>query len=182
MEQQKRASNLFHDNLRTVKDWPKEGIEFLDILKTVAFQPEVNAAVIDCFMDYYKDADIDAVAGVEARGFIFGAQLSYALHLPLVPIRKSGKCPPPISTVEYELEYGTDTLELESVLIEEGMKVLLIDDLIATGGTANAAIKLLKNAGAEVPYAAFIVELRELDWKSQIQEGTEVFCVTDFPK
>ena len=177
-----KAADLFHNNLRTVKDWPKEGVEFLDILKTVAYQPEVNKAVIDCFVDHYKDNGIDAIAGVEARGFIFGAQLAYAMNLPFISVRKVGKSPPPVIQVEYDLEYGTDTLELEEVLVEDGMQVLLVDDLIATGGTARAATELLEKAGAKVPYFAFIVELSDLPWKEKVPEGVEVFFVTDFPK
>ena len=104
------------------------------------------------------------------------------MNLPFVSVRKAGKSPPPVYQVEYDLEYGTDTLEIEEVLVKEGMNIALVDDLIATGGTARAATELLEKAGAKVPHFAFIVELSDLPWEEKIPKGVEVFVVTDFPK
>ncbi|MEZ4753575.1 MAG: adenine phosphoribosyltransferase [Bdellovibrionota bacterium] len=177
-----KASKLFHENLRTVKDWPKAGIEFIDIFKTVTSNSELNSLIINCFKEQYADKGIGVIAGLEARGFIFGAQLAYAMNLPFVPIRKLGKSPPPVVQVEYELEYGTDTIEIESMLISKGDRVLIVDDLIATGGTAQAATNLLKKIGASVQHFACIVELSELPWKTQVLKEVEVFFITSFPK
>ncbi|MCB0317127.1 MAG: adenine phosphoribosyltransferase [Bdellovibrionales bacterium] len=177
-----KAAELFHENLITVQDWPKEGVEFLDMLKTVTYQPLVNQAVIECFVDYYKNKKIDAIAGVEARGLIFGAQLSYAMKLPFIPVRKPGKLPPPVISIEYDLEYGSDVLEVEVSTIKQGMEVLLFDDVIATGGTAIAAYNLLTQAGASLNNFAFIVEISELPWREKIPSGVEVFTVTKFPR
>jgi len=149
------------DAIRTIPDFPKEGIMFRDIT-TLMTNPEAFKQSIDALAAPYKDKGLDNVAGIEARGFAFGAAVAYALGVGFVPIRKKGKLPYKTYTQDYELEYGTDTLEIHADAVRKGEKVLLIDDLIATGGTAEASIKLLQKTGAEVVGAAFIVDLPDL--------------------
>lgn len=149
------------DAIRTIPDFPKEGIMFRDIT-TLMTNPKAFKQSIDALAAPYKDKGLDNVAGIEARGFAFGAAVAYALGVGFVPIRKKGKLPYKTYTQDYELEYGTDTLEIHADAVRKGEKVLLIDDLIATGGTAEASIKLLQKTGAEVVGAAFIVDLPDL--------------------
>lgn len=149
------------DAIRTIPDFPKEGIMFRDIT-TLMTNPLAFKQSIDALAAPYKDKGLDNVAGIEARGFAFGAAVAYALGVGFVPIRKKGKLPYKTYTQDYELEYGTDTLEIHADAVRKGEKVLLIDDLIATGGTAEASIKLLQKTGADVVGAAFIVDLPDL--------------------
>ena len=149
------------DAIRTIPDFPKEGIMFRDIT-TLMTNPTAFKQSIDALAAPYKDKGLDNVAGIEARGFAFGAAVAYALGIGFVPIRKKGKLPYKTYTQDYELEYGTDTLEIHADAVRKGEKVLLIDDLIATGGTAEASIKLLQKTGADVVGAAFIVDLPDL--------------------
>lgn len=149
------------DAIRTIPDFPKEGIMFRDIT-TLMTNPKAFKASIDAMAAPYKDKGLDNVAGIDARGFVFGAAVAYALGVGFVPIRKKGKLPFKTYTQEYELEYGTDTLEIHADAIRKGEKVLLIDDLIATGGTAEASIKLLEQIGADIIGAAFVIDLPDL--------------------
>ena len=149
------------DAIRTIPDFPKEGIMFRDIT-TLMTNPTAFKQSIDALAAPYKDKGLDNVAGIEARGFAFGAAVAYALGVGLVPIRKKGKLPYKTYTQDYELEYGTDTLEIHADAVRKGEKVLLIDDLIATGGAAEASVKLLQKTGADVVGAAFIVDLPDL--------------------
>ena len=149
------------DAIRTIPNFPKEGIMFRDIT-TLMTNPKAFKASIDALAAPYRGKGLDNVAGIDARGFVFGAAVAYALGVGFVPIRKKGKLPFKTYTQEYELEYGTDTLEIHADAIRKGEKVLLIDDLIATGGTAEASIKLLEQIGAEIIGAAFVVDLPDL--------------------
>ena len=149
------------DAIRTIPDFPIAGIMFRDIT-TLMTNPTAFKQSIDALAAPYKDKGLDNVAGIEARGFAFGAAVAYALGIGFVPIRKKGKLPYKTYTQDYELEYGTDTLEIHADAVRKGEKVLLIDDLIATGGTAEASIKLLQKTGADVVGAAFIVDLPDL--------------------
>ena len=130
--------------IRTIPNWPKPGIMFRDIT-TLIKNPGAFRYCIQQFKNYYNNKDITAIAGIESRGFIFGAALAYEMGLPLVLIRKKGKLPAETISQEYILEYGTDTLEIHQDAIEKGDRVLIIDDLIASGGTALAACKITRN-------------------------------------
>lgn len=160
MEDQSLQSKL-RKVIRTVPDWPKPGVQFRDI--TPLFQtPEVWAEVIAHFAQRYQGEKLDAIAGLEARGFIFGAALAHSLRLPFIPIRKHGKLPHQTHSEHYELEYGSAVIEIHIDACQPGDKVLIVDDLIATGGTLLAGRKLLQRAGAVVVEAAVIIDLPEL--------------------
>ena len=153
---------------------------FRDIT-TLMTNPEAFKQSIDALAAPYKDKGLDNVAGIEARGFAFGAAVAYALGVGFVPIRKKGKLPYKTYTQDYELEYGTDTLEIHADAVRKGEKVLLIDDLIATGGTAEASIKLLQKTGADVVGAAFIVDLPDLGGAEKLRAmGHNVTALTAF--
>jgi adenine phosphoribosyltransferase len=147
--------------IRTVPDFPKKGILFRDIT-TLLSDPDGLRETIDAFVDSCEGKKIDAVAGIEARGFILGSAVAYRLGLGFVPIRKKGKLPGKTVSHEYALEYGTDTVEIHVDAIKPGSNVLLIDDLLATGGTCLAAAKLIEKCGANVELIEFIVDLPDL--------------------
>lgn len=147
--------------IRTIPDYPKPGIMFRDVTTLMA-DKVAFAQAIDEMAEPWRLADIDYVVGIEARGFIFGSALALALDVGFVPLRKPGKLPFETVSEAYELEYGTDTLHMHVDAIEVGQRVLLIDDLIATGGTAMAGVRLLKRAGADIIGAGFLVDLPEL--------------------
>lgn len=167
-------------HVRTVPDWPQVGIQFRDITPLLQ-DPQVFRVLIDIFLDRYADAKLDYVAGLDARGFILGSVIAYELNLGFVPIRKKGKLPFHTISEEYDLEYGSATVELHTDACKAGDRVLLVDDLIATGGTLLAGKKLLERLGAEVVEAAVIVDLPELGGSKLIEEsGLKVFTVCDF--
>lgn len=147
--------------IRTVPDFPKSGIMFRDITTLLADGPGL-ARTVDALAEHARAAPVDAVAGMEARGFIFGTALAIALGAGFIPLRKAGKLPVDTIGEDYALEYGTARLELDPSLIQPGMRVLMADDLLATGGTALAAAKLLRRAGAHVDRALFVIDLPEL--------------------
>ncbi len=147
--------------IRTIPDYPKPGIMFRDVTTLMA-DKVAFAQAIDEMAEPWRLANIDYVVGIEARGFIFGSALALALDVGFVPLRKPGKLPFETVSEAYELEYGTDTLHMHVDAIEVGQRVLLIDDLIATGGTAMAGVRLLKRAGADIIGAGFLVDLPEL--------------------
>jgi len=157
------VNDYLRQHIRTVSDWPAPGVQFRDITPLLQ-DPKVFRVLIDAFVHRYMDADKrpDMVAGLDARGFILGAVIAYELNVGFVPIRKKGKLP--FTTVEetYELEYGSATVELHTDAVKPGDKVLLIDDLIATGGTMMAGKKLIEKLGATVMEGAAIVDLPEL--------------------
>ncbi len=166
--------------IRTIPHYPKEGIMFRDIT-TLLKDPAGFKACIDQLANRYKDTPIDYVAGIEARGFILGAALAYKLGLGFIPVRKKGKLPGKTITQDYDLEYGSDTIEIHHDALHAGAKVLLIDDLIATGGTAIGAITLIEKVGGKIVEAAFIVDLPELGGAKKIQAlGHNVFALCDF--
>jgi adenine phosphoribosyltransferase len=144
--------------VRTVADFPKPGILFYDIT-TLLKDPKGFAELIDALAQHYIGADVDLVLGIEARGFIFGPALAYRLNAGFVPVRKPKKLPAPTAKVSYDLEYGTDSLEIHMDAIEPGQKVILVDDLLATGGTMEATIKLVQQLGGEIAGLAFAIEL-----------------------
>lgn len=143
--------------VRTVQDFPKPGIGFKDITPVLA-DPEALKHVVDDIAGAYRGR-VDAIVGIESRGFIFGAPIAYALGLGLVLIRKPGKLPYDHHAVEYELEYGTDQLEMHIDAVRPGARVLVVDDLLATGGTAQAALELIRKVGGEPVGCAFMIEL-----------------------
>lgn len=148
--------------IRDVPDFPKEGIIFKDIT-TLLKEANGLKSSVDLLNEYFKDLKIDLVAGIESRGFIFGTPLAYNLGVGFIPIRKPGKLPAETFSQEYALEYGTDRIEMHKDAIKEGQSVLIIDDLLATGGTAEAAAKLIENCGGKVAGIGFIIELTFLN-------------------
>ena len=166
--------------IRTVPDWPKKGIMFRDIT-TLLQDPEAFKFVIDKFYERYKEKDIDIVVGIESRGFIFGATLAYKLSCSFVPIRKEGKLPHQTMKEEYSLEYGKAVVEIHKDAITKGQKVLIVDDLIATGGTCVAAINLVNYLNGEIVECAFVIELSDLKGKEKIEnKGQKVFSLVRF--
>lgn len=149
------------DVIRTIPDYPKPGIMFRDIT-TLLGDARAFRWTIDALTEPFRDAAIAKVAGIEARGFILGGAIAHQLGAGFVPLRKKGKLPHRTIAVEYALEYGTDAMEMHLDAVLQGERVLLIDDLIATGGTAEAAIKLLRHAKAEVVEACFVIDLPDL--------------------
>ena len=155
--------------VRTIPDFPKPGILFYDIT-TLLKDPKGFATLIDALAQYYIDKDIDLVLGIEARGFIFGPALAYRLNAGFVPVRKPKKLPGPTARVTYDLEYGQDTLEIHVDAIEPGQRVVLVDDLLATGGTMEATIKLVQQLGGEIAGLGFAIELDFLKGRDRFQD------------
>ncbi|MDR3497613.1 MAG: adenine phosphoribosyltransferase [Parvibaculum sp.] len=166
--------------IRTIPDYPKPGIMFRDITTLLGDAKGFRGAV-DALVQLHDGAKFDLVAGIEARGFILGGAVAHQLQLGFVPVRKKGKLPWKTIGQEYALEYGTDTVEIHSDAIREGDRVLLIDDLIATGGTAEAAVKLMSRAGGRVTAASFVIELPELGGRKLLEGlGIEVLSLCSF--
>lgn len=155
--------------IREVPDFPKPGIRFYDIT-TLLKEPEPFRAVIDRMAEQIGDTKVDVVVGMESRGFIFSAPLAYKLGAGFVPVRKLGKLPAETIEVEYELEYGTATLEIHSDAIAKGQRVLIVDDLLATGGTVMGTIELVRRLGGEVAGLSFMVELTALHGRDKLGE------------
>ena len=174
------SKDYIKQHIRTVPDWPQAGIQFRDITPLLQ-DPQVFRVLIDIFLERYANANLNYVAGLDARGFILGSVIAYELKLGFVPIRKKGKLPFHTISEEYDLEYGSATVELHTDACKPGDRVLLVDDLIATGGTMLAGKKLLERLGAEVIEAAVIVDLPELGGSKLIeQSGLKVFTVCNF--
>lgn len=168
------------DHIRTIPDFPEAGIMYRDIT-TLLSHPAALQQSIDELAAPYQEAKIDAVAGIDARGFIFGTAVALALGVGFVPVRKKGKLPFKTYEQDYQLEYGTDTLQIHADAVSEGQRVLLIDDLIATGGTAEAAIKLLQRTKCEVVSAAFVIDLPDLGGAKKIDSlGVAVTALVEF--
>lgn len=161
--------NYVESKVRDIVDFPKKGIVFRDITTAVK-DAKALKFMIDFLTEQYADKKIDYVAGVESRGFIFGSALAYNLGAGFVMIRKPGKLPADVISQEYSLEYGTDKIEMHADAVEEGKNVLVIDDLLATGGTVDAACKLLKKVGANIVGAAFIIELSDLGGREKLKD------------
>jgi adenine phosphoribosyltransferase len=155
--------------IRNVPDFPKPGVMFRDIT-TLLKQADGFRETIERLAASYRDRPIDKIAGIESRGFIIGAALAHELRLGFVPIRKKGKLPAENFGQDYELEYGSDRLEIHRDAIERGERVLLVDDLIATGGTAEAALRLIGIAGGSVVGCAFVIELPDLGGRDRLQK------------
>ncbi|HEX9761120.1 MAG TPA: adenine phosphoribosyltransferase [Candidatus Acidoferrales bacterium] len=166
--------------IREVPDWPKPGILFYD-LTTLLQNPAGFRTLIDKLCEHYHGKKIDVVAGIEARGFIFAPALAYRLNAGFVPVRKPKKLPWKTASVTYSLEYGTDTLEIHKDAVKPGQRVLVCDDLLATGGTASATVELIRKLDGEVAGAAFAVELTFLDGRSKLP-GLDIFSLIQYDK
>lgn len=166
--------------IREVPDYPKPGILFYD-LTTLLKDKQGFHSLVTKLCEHYKGKKIDLVAGIEARGFIFGPALAYALGAGFIPVRKPKKLPSKIAAVTYELEYGTDSLEIHVDAVHPGQTVLVCDDLLATGGTAAAAVQLLGKLDAKVAGAAFAVELTFLNGRAKLP-GVDVFSLIQYDK
>ncbi len=155
--------------IRTVPDFPKPGILFYDI--TTLLKDRVGMAqLVDAFAAWYIGKEIDLVLGIEARGFIFGPALAYRLNAGFVPVRKPRKLPAPTARVSYDLEYGTDSLEIHLDAIEPGQRVVIVDDLLATGGTMEATVRLVRQLGGDIAGLAFAIELDFLKGREKFQD------------
>jgi adenine phosphoribosyltransferase len=166
--------------IREIPDFPKKGILFYDIT-TLLKDKHGFGAVIDGLKEQYEGAGVDTVLGIEARGFIFAPALAYALGAGFIPVRKPKKLPHEIASVTYDLEYGSDTLEIHKDAVSRGSRVLIVDDLLATGGTARAATKLVEELGGTVAGAAFVVELTFLNGREKLN-GYNVFSLLQYDK
>jgi adenine phosphoribosyltransferase len=168
------------DNIRTVPNWPVPGVQFRDITPVLQ-NPKSFRVVIDLFVHRYMDRQPDVIAGLDARGFILGSVLAYELSLGFVPIRKKGKLPFTTVSESYELEYGNATVEMHTDAVKPGQRVVLVDDLIATGGTMMAGKKLIEKLGGTVIEGAAIVDIPELGGSALIrQSGLPLYTLVDF--
>lgn len=165
--------------IRDVKDFPKEGIIFRDIT-TALKDPETLKVMIDYLCEQFKDTKIDYVAGIESRGFIFGMPMAYKMNAGFVPIRKPKKLPAATYSQEYDLEYGTDKIEIHQDALPEGANVLIVDDLLATGGTAEAACKLVKKTGANLVGIAFLIELEALNGREKLTDADNIVSMLKY--
>jgi adenine phosphoribosyltransferase len=166
--------------VRTIPDFPKPGIQFRDIT-TLLIDGRGFAAAVDALVELARPYGADLIAGVEARGFIFSGPVARALGAGLLPVRKPGKLPGPRIGVDYALEYGADRLEIHEGACVPGHRVLLVDDLIATGGTALATVELLRRAGATVPAALFVIDLPDLGGADLLRKaGTDAHALMSF--
>ncbi|NOK57603.1 MAG: adenine phosphoribosyltransferase [Chloroflexi bacterium AL-W] len=155
------------DLIRNIPDFPISGVQFKDITTLLSDGPAFRQ-VIDAFVERFKDRQIDAIVGIESRGFIFSAPIAYILGAGLVPVRKPGKLPAATYQIEYDLEYGSNQLEIHQDALQSGMRVLIIDDLLATGGTISAACELVEMAGGTIEEVAFLIELEFLKGREKL--------------
>jgi adenine phosphoribosyltransferase len=180
MSQSDLNSDQLKKLIREVPDFPKKGILFYDVT-TLLRDKTGFARLIDLFSEYYIGKQIDLVLGMEARGFIFGPALAYRLNAGFVPVRKPGKLPAATSRVEYDLEYGSNALEIHKDAIEPGQNVLIVDDLLATGGTAEATARLASSLGARIAGLGFVVELDFLKGREKLKPHP-VFSLLHYDK
>ncbi|GJJ80481.1 adenine phosphoribosyltransferase [Pasteurella canis] len=171
---------LIKSSIKSIPNHPKEGIIFRDITSLLEV-PEAFRAVIDLIVERYKDKSISKVLGTESRGFIFGAPVALALNVPFVLVRKPGKLPRETIAQSYQLEYGQDTLEIHTDAIQQNDNVLIIDDLLATGGTIEATAKLVERLGGEVKNAAFVINLPDLGGEKRLNNlGIKTYTLVNF--
>lgn len=164
--------------IREVADFPKAGINFYDVT-SVMNDGAVFAEVTKAFHDRYKDQKIDAIVGIDARGFVFGAAVAHSLGLGFIPVRKAGKLPPEVEQVSYTLEYGQGKLEIHRHAIKKGMRVVIVDDLLATGGTAKGSVELIQRLGGTIVECAFVVELTFLPGR-QALKSVQAFSLVQY--
>ena len=165
--------------IRTIPDFPKPGILFRDITTLLA-DPKAFNSVINMFVKHYQKEQIDLVVGIESRGFISASALAFKLELGFIPIRKPNKLPGNVKGINYKLEYGEDRLEIQQNSIEKDSKIILIDDLLATGGTAGAAGKLIREAGGNLIGYGFLVELTELNGRNKLETNSVVESIIKY--
>jgi len=170
----------FKELIRVIPDFPQQGIRFKDIT-TLLKKGDAYKAAIDQIVAYAKTKEIDFIAGPEARGFVIGAPVAYALGVGFIPIRKSGKLPAETVEASYDLEYGKDALAVHKDAIQPGQKVLIADDLLATGGTISTTVELIKKLGGEVVGAAFLIELSYLNGRDKLKgQGIDIFSLVTY--
>lgn len=170
----------FASLIRTIPDYPKPGIQFRDITTLLRDGAGFHAA-IETLAERYRDQSISRIVGIESRGFMFAAPLAYALKLGFVPIRKPGKLPGQALGHDYDLEYGSDRIEIHHDAISPGERILIVDDLLATGGTANAAATLVQKMGGEIVECAFLVDLPDIGGRRRLESaGLSVFALCEF--
>ena len=165
--------------IRDIKDFPKEGIIFRDIT-TALKDAETLRVIVDYLCEQFKDVKIDYIAGIESRGFILGMPMAYKMGIGFVPVRKPNKLPAATYSQEYALEYGTDKIEIHQDAFPQGANVLVVDDLLATGGTAEAACKLVKKAGANLIGTAFLIELTALNWRDKLVDSPKIVSMLQY--
>ena len=168
----------FKEKIRVIENFPKEGISFKDIT-TLVGDGEGLKASIDAIVSHLKDKNVDLIVGPEARGFIFGVPVAYALGVGFVPVRKPGKLPYETISMKYDLEYGQDELQIHKDAIKPGQKVAIVDDLLATGGTIKAVADLVESAGGKVVSLDFVIELTGLEGRNKL-EGYDVYSLTKY--
>ena len=173
------ASDIIKASIRNIPDFPIPGIQFKDIT-TALKNPQVLQLMTDTLYDYYKNKGITKVVGVESRGFVIGSILAYKLNAGFVLLRKPGKLPAETFSLKYELEYGVDGLEIHKDAIEPDDVILLHDDLLATGGSANASLQLLRKFGDNPIYVSFLIELLELEGITRLDEAMDVYSLLQF--
>ena len=156
------------DYIRNIPDFPKPGIQFKDITPLLK-APDAFREVVDRIAEYCSTVDVDAIAGIDARGFLLGGALAYKLSKPLIPVRKEGKLPFLTNKVTYELEYGNDTVEIHQDAVTKGQNVVILDDLLATGGTMSATAKLIETSGARVAAMIVLIELMDLHGRDLLE-------------
>lgn len=167
------------DKIRSINDFPKKGIIFRDIT-TALKDAQALKEIVDYLCEQFKDIKTDYIAGIESRGFILGMPMAYKMGIGFVPVRKPNKLPAATYSQEYSLEYGTDKIEVHQDAFEEGSNVLIVDDLLATGGTAEAACKLVKKAGANLVGIAFLIELEDLKGREKLKDSGKVVSMLKY--
>ena len=165
--------------IRDVSDYPSEGILFRDLTPVMA-DPQAMQYITETLSNRLGLLNVEALAAIDSRGFIFGAPVAAAMDIPFIPIRKAGKLPPPVVGVDYSLEYGSSRLEMTTTAVEKGQRVAIVDDLLATGGSAAAGVKLVTELGAEVISIAFLVELEFLNGRSILPNSVDVFSMVKY--
>ncbi|PVX31961.1 adenine phosphoribosyltransferase [Pasteurella langaaensis DSM 22999] len=171
---------LIKSSIKSIPNYPKEGILFRDITSLTEV-PAAFSATVKLIADQFKNKGITKIIGTESRGFIFGAPVAVALGLPFILVRKPGKLPRAVISQNYQLEYGEDTLEIHADAVQAGDNVLIIDDLLATGGTVEACVKLVQRLGGKVEHAAFVISLPDLGGEQRLRQlGVEPFTLVDF--
>lgn len=165
-------------SIRVIENFPKEGISFKDVTTLLQNGPALKYT-IDKITEHLKEKEVDVVVGPEARGFLFGTPVAYALGAGFVPVRKKGKLPSQTVSVDYDLEYGTDTLEIHEDAIKPGQKVAIVDDLLATGGTIESVVKLIEKLGGEVVSVDFLMELTDLKGRDKLK-GYDIMSLLQY--
>ncbi|OCG17965.1 adenine phosphoribosyltransferase [Gilliamella sp. App6-5] len=180
MNQLQEKLELIKNSILTIPNYPKEGVLFRDITSLLA-DPIAFKTTVELLIEHYRNKKIDKVVGTEARGFIFAAPIALALGVGFIPVRKPNKLPRHVFKEEYQLEYGTDTLEIHTDAIKPGERVLIIDDLLATGGTIAATANLIRKAGGIAENAAFVINLPDLGGKTKLTDmGIDCFTLVNF--